>query len=203
MAPAILATVQTANKLVDVLVVHMGNDKDDLDRRLQAQTLRDIMKNRFDSIFLRTVLKKFIKIDFSMLQSQLSLLIRNWVISIWRKIFYLFRNISRRFVSSQRAKVFCSKVMTRGVKINEFCIDTRILSYYILSRTFEYDFHQHPHENFSYPMKSNIRFFWFLLERWNIIILFENRIQIRWIISNFWTKNLFNFYLFVSEHLPQ
>jgi hypothetical protein len=48
LAPAILATIQTASKLLDVLIVHMGNDKDDVDRKLQAEKLRDIMKNRFD-----------------------------------------------------------------------------------------------------------------------------------------------------------
>ena len=48
LAPAILATVQTASKLVDVLVVHMGNDRDDLDRKLQAEKLREIMANRCD-----------------------------------------------------------------------------------------------------------------------------------------------------------
>ena len=47
LAPAILATVQTATQLVDVIIVHMGNDHDDLDRKLQAEKLRDIMKNRF------------------------------------------------------------------------------------------------------------------------------------------------------------
>jgi len=51
LAPAILATIQTASKLVDVLVVHMGNDKDDLDRKLQAQKLREIMTDRFGFLF--------------------------------------------------------------------------------------------------------------------------------------------------------
>ncbi|CAF1194292.1 unnamed protein product [Rotaria sordida] len=45
LAPAILATIQTASKLIDIIIVHMGNDRDDLDRKLQAETLRDIMKN--------------------------------------------------------------------------------------------------------------------------------------------------------------
>ncbi len=48
LAPAILVTVQTASKLIDVIIVHMGNDRDDLDRKLQAEKLRDIMQNRFD-----------------------------------------------------------------------------------------------------------------------------------------------------------
>jgi hypothetical protein len=38
--------VKTATKLIDAVIVHMGNDIDDLDRRLQADMLRDIMKNR-------------------------------------------------------------------------------------------------------------------------------------------------------------
>lgn len=46
LAPAILTTIQTASKLIDVLIVHMGNDRDDLDRKLQAEKLRDIMLNR-------------------------------------------------------------------------------------------------------------------------------------------------------------
>jgi hypothetical protein len=48
LAPAILVTIQTASKLIDVIIVHMGNDQDDLDRKLQAEKLRDIMQNRFD-----------------------------------------------------------------------------------------------------------------------------------------------------------
>jgi hypothetical protein len=48
LAPAILATIEKANKLIDVIIVHMGNDRDDLDRKLQAEKLRDIMQNRFD-----------------------------------------------------------------------------------------------------------------------------------------------------------
>jgi len=53
LAPAILATIQTASKLIDVIIVHMGNDRDDLDRKLQAEKLRDIMQNRFDWFFFR------------------------------------------------------------------------------------------------------------------------------------------------------
>ncbi|CAF0869444.1 unnamed protein product [Didymodactylos carnosus] len=45
LAPAIHATLQTATKMIDVVIVHMGNDRDDLDRRLQAQKLKDIMKS--------------------------------------------------------------------------------------------------------------------------------------------------------------
>ncbi len=51
LAPAILVTIQTASKLIDVIIVHMGNDRDDLDRKLQAEKLRDIMQNRFDWFF--------------------------------------------------------------------------------------------------------------------------------------------------------
>ena len=51
LAPAILVTVQTPSKLVDVIIVHMGNDNDDLDRKLQAEKLRDIMKERFVIFF--------------------------------------------------------------------------------------------------------------------------------------------------------
>ncbi|CAF4258469.1 unnamed protein product, partial [Rotaria sordida] len=47
LAPTILATIQIASKLIDIIIVHMGNDRDDLDRKLQAETLRDIMKNIF------------------------------------------------------------------------------------------------------------------------------------------------------------
>ncbi|CAF4033079.1 unnamed protein product [Rotaria sordida] len=35
LAPAILATIQTASKLIYIIIVHMGNDRDDLDRKLQ------------------------------------------------------------------------------------------------------------------------------------------------------------------------
>jgi hypothetical protein len=48
LAPAILATIRTPQRLIDVVVVHMGNDRDDLDRQLQAKALHDIMKNRWN-----------------------------------------------------------------------------------------------------------------------------------------------------------
>ncbi|CAF1334187.1 unnamed protein product [Rotaria sordida] len=38
LAPAILATIQRARKLIYIIIVHMGNDRDDLDRKLQAET---------------------------------------------------------------------------------------------------------------------------------------------------------------------
>jgi hypothetical protein len=61
LAPAILATVEKADKLIDVIIVHMGNDRDDLDRKLQAEKLRDIMKNRFD-LFRLIEIKFFVLI---------------------------------------------------------------------------------------------------------------------------------------------
>ncbi|CAF1293310.1 unnamed protein product [Rotaria sordida] len=36
LAPAVLATIQRARKLIDIIIVHMGNDRDDLDRKLQV-----------------------------------------------------------------------------------------------------------------------------------------------------------------------
>jgi hypothetical protein len=59
LAPAILATIQTASKLIDVIIVHMGNDRDDLDRKLQAEKLRDIMQNRFDSFLSKISMNRF------------------------------------------------------------------------------------------------------------------------------------------------
>jgi len=59
LAPAILATIQTASKLIDVIIVHMGNDRDDLDRKLQAEKLRDIMQNRFDSFLSKISINRF------------------------------------------------------------------------------------------------------------------------------------------------
>ena len=55
LAPAILATVKKDNHLIDVLIVHMGNDRDDLDRKLQAEKLREIMENRFDLFIFSTI----------------------------------------------------------------------------------------------------------------------------------------------------
>jgi hypothetical protein len=59
LAPAILATIQTASKLIDVIIVHMGNDRDDLDRKLQAEKLRDIMQNRFVSFLSKISINRF------------------------------------------------------------------------------------------------------------------------------------------------
>lgn len=70
LAPAILATIQTASKLVDVLVVHMGNDKDDLDRKLQAEKLREIMANSSNPlIFLGYVTSRPFSRDYQSLAS--------------------------------------------------------------------------------------------------------------------------------------
>ncbi|CAF0860410.1 unnamed protein product [Adineta ricciae] len=70
LAPAILATVQTASKLVDVLIVHMGNDRDDLDRKLQAEKLREIMANSTNPlIFLGYVTSQPFSRDYRVLTS--------------------------------------------------------------------------------------------------------------------------------------
>ncbi|KAM7440366.1 Protein cwh43 [Porites harrisoni] len=43
LAPALSATINITGDLVDFVVVHMGNDRDNLDRKLQAQELARIM----------------------------------------------------------------------------------------------------------------------------------------------------------------
>jgi len=43
LAPALLATISFADQHIDFVVVHMGNDRDDLDRKLQAEELSKIM----------------------------------------------------------------------------------------------------------------------------------------------------------------
>ena len=45
LAPAITATIDMGGHLVDFVVTHMGNDRDVLDRELQAKVLADEMKN--------------------------------------------------------------------------------------------------------------------------------------------------------------
>ncbi|CAF2488407.1 unnamed protein product [Rotaria sp. Silwood2] len=70
LAPAILATIQTASKLIDIIIVHMGNDRDDLDRKLQAETLRDIMKNStYPLVFLGYVTSQPFSRDYRTLTS--------------------------------------------------------------------------------------------------------------------------------------
>lgn len=44
-APGITATVNFTGHLVDFVVAHMGNDRDVLDRELQAKTLARELKN--------------------------------------------------------------------------------------------------------------------------------------------------------------
>ncbi|XP_065187009.1 PGAP2-interacting protein-like [Sycon ciliatum] len=50
-APAIHATLLIDGKHVDVMVVHMGVDSDDLDRKLQAQTLANVLKSIPNPVF--------------------------------------------------------------------------------------------------------------------------------------------------------
>ncbi|UJR37455.1 hypothetical protein I4U23_030158 [Adineta vaga] len=70
LAPAILATIQTASKLVDVLIVHMGNDRDDLDRKMQAEKLREIMQNSTNPlVFLGYVTSEPFSRDYRTLTS--------------------------------------------------------------------------------------------------------------------------------------
>ncbi|CAF4959380.1 unnamed protein product, partial [Rotaria magnacalcarata] len=70
LAPAILATVQAGSKLIDVIIVHMGNDNDDLDRKLQAEKLRDIMQNSTNPlIFLGYVTSEPFSRDYRTLTS--------------------------------------------------------------------------------------------------------------------------------------
>ena len=53
LAPAIHATLNISNSLVDVVVTHMGNDGDDLDRKLQAEKLSSVMdRSAHPMIFL-------------------------------------------------------------------------------------------------------------------------------------------------------
>lgn len=46
LAPAITATINISGQAVDFVVTHMGNDRDNLDRQLQASFLADQLKAR-------------------------------------------------------------------------------------------------------------------------------------------------------------
>ena len=45
LAPAVTATINMSGHHVDFVVTHMGNDRDNLDRKLQAQKLAEELDN--------------------------------------------------------------------------------------------------------------------------------------------------------------
>lgn len=53
LAPAITATINMTGHLVDFVVTHMGNDRDVLDRELQAKFLADELANA--SVYAHTL----------------------------------------------------------------------------------------------------------------------------------------------------
>ena len=52
LAPAVTATVNMSGLLVDFVVVHMGNDRDVLDRELQAKVLAKELKDASVNVLL-------------------------------------------------------------------------------------------------------------------------------------------------------
>ena len=63
LAPAIVATVNMSGNLVDFVAAHFGNDRDDLDRKLQAEMLS--LEMRHSSVCLQVSLLYSIKLKFS------------------------------------------------------------------------------------------------------------------------------------------
>ena len=60
LAPGLTITVNVSGSLVDFVVTHMGNDRDRLDRKLQAEFLANELKNWY-VLFLSWILTLFSK----------------------------------------------------------------------------------------------------------------------------------------------